>query len=421
MRIAYLHQYFRTPEMGGGTRSFEMGKRLAARGHVIHMITADCAPKPGAPKWRVEQIGGMTIHWTPVRYENKMRLPARMVAFLLFAVRAASRTASIAPDVIFATSTPLTIAIPAIMAKRRTGAPMVLEVRDLWPDVPIALNALRDPISRAMARWLEMIAYRSSARIVALAPGMRDDIIAKRIPAERLTVIPNGADLDIFGPDVTRTEKLRESTPWLGSRPMVLYAGTIGIVNSVDYLVQVAAATWPLDSEIRFVVAGTGREEQRVRDLAARLGVLDRNFFMLGEMSKSLVAEWLSAATMSIALLTGPRIVWKDAVSNKFFDALAAGCPVANNFDGYSSQVACEAGAGIIIDANDQAVAAAQLVRHLRDEDWLTSAGAASLALGRGQFSRDRLAGELEEVLLEVAVQDGGLKHGDSTLYQESA
>jgi glycosyltransferase involved in cell wall biosynthesis len=106
---------------------------------------------------------------------------------------------------------------------------------------------------------------------------------------------------------------------------------------------------------------------------------------------------------MSIALFTGPEIVWRDAVQNKFFDALAAGKPVANNFRGWQAIVAEEAGAGLILDPRDVDAAARQLVARLRDPAWMAAASAAARRLGRERFDRDRLAAELLARLEAVA------------------
>src|SRR5690606_33001445 len=125
-----------------------------------------------------------------------------------------------------------------------------------------------------------------------------------------------------------------------------------------------------LDAEIRFALLGAGRERESVRDLAERAGVLGVNFFMHDPVPKKQLADWLAAADMAVALFTGPRVVWKDAVQNKFFDALAAGKPIANNFDGWQSRIAADAGVGLILDPKDAAAAARQLVHALNDAQW---------------------------------------------------
>ncbi len=398
MRIVYLHQYFHTPEMAGGTRSYQMARRLVTMGHEVHMVTSDQHPAPDAPRWRETVEAGIHVHWTAVPYDNVMGYRQRLNAFFSFAWHAARKAQALRGDVVFATSTPLTIALPAVFAARLTRCPMVFEVRDLWPAVPIAIGALRNPLAKWAAYRLERFAYANSREIVALAPGMREEIIATGYPAERVTVIPNGCDLDTFA-DTAAGQALRAKHAWLADRPLLVFAGTFGLVNGMDYLVLLAQRLAQIDPEIRVVAVGTGRQFAATRALAQELGVLDRTLFLPGQLPQADTAAWVQASNMTIALFTGPRIVWRDAVQNKFFDSLAAGKPVANNFDGWQARVAVEAGAGVILSPTDHLQAARDLARALRDRQWLETAGAAALTLARTRFSRDMLARDLARVL----------------------
>ena len=404
MRIVYLHQYFVTPDMAGGARSFEMARRLVATGHEVHMVTSDQQGAAGTFTWRESREAGIHVHWTAVPYDNVMSYAKRLRAFVEFAWRAARRAAQLRGDVVFATSTPLTIALPAVHAARRARCPMVFEVRDLWPAVPIAIGAIRNPIAVRAARWLERYAYRNAAQVVALAPGMRDEIVATGYPAERVTVIPNGCDLDVFR-DASVGRVLRASHEWLGDRPLIVFTGTFGLVNGMDYLPQLAAELAKIDTGIRIAAVGAGRELARTQRLAAELGVLDHNLYLLGRRPKLEAAAWTQAADMTLALFTGPPIVWRDAVQNKFFDSLAAGKPVANNFPGWQSRIAQEAGAGLILPADDVPAAARQLAGALRDRQWLDSAGAAARRLAETRFNRDDLAARLGGVLEQARAE----------------
>ena len=333
-----------------------------------------------------------------MRYDNSMTYRQRVRAFVTFAWRAARKAAALRGDIIFATSTPLTIAIPAVYAARRSRVPMVFEVRDLWPAVPIAIGALRNPVTRTAAKWLERFAYKNASRIVALAPGMRDEIVATGYPAEHVAVIPNGCDLDVFA-DEGLGLALRKQYEWLGNRPLLAFTGTFGLVNGMDYLVRLAQAIDRIDSEVRVVAVGTGRDFERTRHLAKDVRILDKNLFLLGQLPKSETAAWTLASNMTIALFTGPDIVWRDAVQNKFFDSLAAGRPVANNFSGWQSMVAVDGGAGLILSSTDIEAAARDVVRALRDSGWLKRAGQAARDLAVRRFNRDLLAADLARLL----------------------
>lgn len=395
--------------MAGSTRSFEMARRLVAAGHEVHMVTTDQRRGVGGSGWRASNEDGIRVHWAAIPYSNEMGFLRRIVAFLKFAAMATGKTAGLNADVILATSTPLTIAIPALAVASTRCVPFVFEVRDMWPDVPIAMGVLRNPMLVRLARWLEARAYCRAAHVVALAPGMRDDIVAKGIPPDKVTVIPNGCDLDLFS-GVQDNGSPRDELPWLGNRRMVLYAGSIGLVNGVDYLVRVAAETARLDAEIRFVIIGDGRMKADVRQLATETGILDRNLFMLDATAKRDLVRWLRAADLIVALITGPRVLWKDAVQNKFFDALAAGKPIASNFDGWQSQLAVEADVGLVLDPLDTAAAARQIVAAVAQRPG-PDFYARARALAESRFSRDDLARRLEKVLV-AAASPAARRHG---------
>lgn len=403
MKIVYLHQYFNSPAMAGGTRSYEMARRLVAKGHEVDLVTTWREPTDRRD-WFVTDEAGIRVHWLPVEYSNSMNVPQRIRAFLRFAVASALKAAQLGGDVVFATSTPLTVALPGIYASWRGRVPLVFEVRDLWPAVPIAFGALRNPLAISLARGLERFTYHYASRIVALAPGMAEDVAATGIPREKIAVIPNGCDVDVFGATSSRPSP-RDVHSWLGERDLVLYAGTLGRVAGVGYLVRLAAAVERLDPEIRFVVLGEGAERDAIRAAAAEAGLLGRTLFMLDAIPKRDLVPWLHAADMTLALFAGPRVAWKDAVQNKFFDSLAAGKPVACNFVGWQSEIAVEAGVGLILDRADMAVAAHALVAKLQDEAWLAGVPARARELVQTRFERGLLAAELERVL-RAAVEE---------------
>ena len=186
---------------------------------------------------------------------------------------------------------------------------------------------------------------------------------------------------------------------------MKLYIGSLGRVNDIQYLARLAKHAYDLDPEVRFAVIGSGAEEVDIRKLADELGVLHKNFFMLGEVPKVDAVGWFSASTMTVCLANAPRALLKDSTGNKYFDSLAASRPVACNYTGWQVQIAADAGAGIIIDSNDYAHAASQLVKAIRDKEWLAAASAAARRLAESDFSRDSHATLLETVLIDALRQ----------------
>lgn len=403
MKIIYLHQYFCTPSMPGGTRSFEMARRLVRSGHEVHMITSDMSPGRNDQRgWRETYEAGIHVHWLPVAYSNEMSHRQRVQAFLRFACSSALRARQVSGDVVFASSTPLTIAIPGLYAARRLNRPFVFEIRDLWPEVPIAMKALRNPLLISAARHLERLAYQRAAHVVALSPWMRAGVLRCGIAASKVSVIPNGCDFELFDVPSERGEAFRRRYDWLGKRPLVVYAGTIGKVNGLQYMVRLAALCRQNAPDVRFLVVGNGREEALVRNLAAELDVLDRNFYMMDRVPKQAMPEIFSAADLTTSF-TIPSPSLNGDSANKILDSLAAGRPAAVNHGGYLGGIMEQANCGLQLAPDDPQHGAELLIRAITDPVWLSRARAAARHVGRSMFDRDVLASKLEEVLLRVA------------------
>ncbi|MCW4385034.1 glycosyltransferase family 4 protein [Salinibacterium sp. SYSU T00001] len=391
MKIAYLHQYFNPGTGATGSRSYEFAKRLVAAGHDVHMIAARSSEAHTSAGWQVETVDGITVHWCSVPYSNRMSFRRRILAFVQFAALSARRARSVRADLVFATSTPLTIILPARFATLFRRTPIVFEVRDLWPTMPIALGVLKNPVMIGIAKALEKWAYRSARRVVALSPGMRDGVIARGYPAERIEVIPNSCDLaDFQRVSDEAVTAWRSSHEWLGDRPLIVYCGTFGLVNGVEYLAEVAAAAAQLNPELRFVAMGDGARREAVRERAQELGVLDSNFFILSPVPKAQVPVVFAAATVSTSLFIPVKEMEANS-ANKFFDGLAAGRPIAINYGGWQAEALTESGAGIVLSADDHQSAARRLVNLVSDEAELRRKRAAASHLASA-FSRDVLA-----------------------------
>ena len=390
--------------MPGGTRSYEMARRLVQFGHEVHIITTwrgDC--RKGS-SWFDSQESGITVHWLPVPYSNRMGFLARLKAFFMFALMARSKSVEIGGDIVLATSTPLTIAIPGVYASRSLKVPLVFEVRDLWPSVPIALGALKNPISKKLAKNLEIWAYRNSDAIIALSPGMKEGIVSKGFSASRIAVIPNGSDNQDFSYDKVASDSFRQSREWLRDRPLLVYAGTFGTVNGVGYLVELAARVLNIAPSIRFLLVGDGKERESVIALAEKLGVLGKNVFFEPQISKREVPALLAAATFSSSVVIDlPEL--RDNSANKVFDGFAAGKPVFINHGGWLHDLILKHQCGLSVWGMSLEAAAIEFAEKIQDKHWSECAGNLARELAEKYFDRDTLAIQLANVLEAVAIR----------------
>ena len=185
MKVLYLHQHFVTPRGAGGTRSYEMAQRLIERGHSVTMVCGSINGGHGAVTGlsgaftrgvRKGLVDGIWVIELELPYSNADSFARRSFTFLKFSIRSMLLVFSERYDLLFATSTPLTVAIPALAGKWIRRRPMVFEVRDLWPELPRAMGVISNPIVLRSLELLEKAAYRSASSIIALSPGMAHGI-----------------------------------------------------------------------------------------------------------------------------------------------------------------------------------------------------------------------------------------------------
>lgn len=401
MKILYLHQYFNTPKMSGSTRSYEMAKRMVAAGHEVHMVTSHREEQKEHKGWFTTDEGGIKVHWYPVPYSKHMSYGQRISAFFAFAFAAKKKVASLQGDVVFATSTPLTIALPAVLTARKLKVPMVFEVRDLWPEMPIAMGALKNPGLKLLAKHLENWAYQNAAAVVALSPGMKEGVLKTGYPENQVAVIPNSSDNLEFIHNEEAAMKFRADRMWLCDKPLLIYAGTFGKVNGVDYIVKVAKELKKLNSNVRILLVGDGGEKVRVIAEAKDTGVFEENVFFEPAMLKKDMPILFSAATMTSNLVSDiPEARANSA--NKFFDSLAASKPILLNHGGWMHDIVEKHDCGLAMWQQPIELVAEQLDKKMNDTEWLKNAGIAAKRLAVQDFGRDLLADQLMSVISAV-------------------
>lgn len=391
MNITYLHQYFNTPDMVGGTRSYELAKRLVSKGHTVNMITS-YREESEKKDWFITNESGINVHWIPVPYSNNMGFKKRIKAFIKFAFKSAKKASSLKSDVIFASSTPLTIALPAIYASRKLRIPMVFEVRDLWPDVPIAMHAITSPLLKFASRKLEKIAYLKAKKIITLTPTMRDFISGKGVPLEKIHVVSNGASIQEYK---ALTEK-KSNEPYT-----IIYCGKLGPAHGVEYLCMLAESAFKKSYPMHFKIAGDGKNKKELENTAKLHGTLGKTISFIGEVEKSKVFNLYANSDASIMTITDCEILYRHSVQNKFFDSIMAGRPVFANYSGWASELAEQKEIGCILPRHDYNLATEIIWKKLNSKNWMINASKKARELALSNFSYDILADKLEKVLIE--------------------
>ena len=402
MKIIYLHQYFNTNDMPGSTRSFELSKRLVENGHKVFLITSKRdshqIQKNG---WTKEN--GIDVYWVPVSYSNKMSFLRRILSFLSFSIKSLKVALSIDADIIYATSTPLTIAIPAIIYSKIKSKPMVFEVRDLWPELPIAVGALNSSFSKFLAFYLEKLAYKNSKRIIALSNGMKKGIIKKGYPANQITVITNLSNTSVYD-RIDKTMDLGIIIDNYVPQPLdklVIYTGAFGHVNDVKYLIKVAGELKNINDNIKFIIAGEGVESENISSIAKDLKILDNSVFIIDPLEKSKIPLLYSKSSVVSSLFINLKELWNNS-ANKFFDGLAAGKPIMINYSGWQRSLLEKHNAGFYVPFDDYIKGAEILNKIVNNDELNKKMGNSAKKLANEHFAIDVQYPKFEKVLNSI-------------------
>ena len=316
MKILYLHQYFKTPEEGGGIRSYHLSEVLVQDGHEVEIITSH-----NKGSYELKIINGVKVHYLSVYYNNTLGTIGRIFSFLKFTIKAYYKAKSIPGiQLCYATSTPLTVGLIALRLKKRRSIPYFFEVRDLWPEAPVQMGIIRNPFLKKYLYRLEKEIYKGADKIIALSPGIKQEI-EKIIAGKEITIIPNIADCKYFS--LTEKEQVLEDKFGAKNKFVVSYLGTLGIANKVEFLLMAAKECKQAGrKEILFLIAGQGKEQQYLKALVDKWN-LD-NIKFIGHLSREAIRELLNV-TDAVYISFDSKPILETTSPNKFFDALAAG------------------------------------------------------------------------------------------------
>ena len=413
MHVLYFHQHFSTPKGAAGIRSYQMARRLVNDGHKVTMV---CGSYSGGQTGlesefvkgrRSGKVDGIDIIEFNLAYSNADGFLKRAMTFLLFAVKSIGLALRMDYDIVFATTTPLTAGIPGIFARWLRRKTFVFEVRDLWPELPREMGVIKNPVILAIMSCLEWLSYRSATRCVGLSPGIVAGITKRGVSPDKVCMVPNGCDLDIFS---------GELNPW---RPdgveqtdlMAVFTGTHGQANGLGAAIDAAIE---LDSRketgIKIVLIGQGQMKPQ---LQKRVQELDLNNVVFHDpVDKQRLAGLMLSADLGMQLLANVKAFYFGTSPNKFFDYLAAGLPVLNNYPGWVAELVTENKCGFAVLPDDAKAFAAALIEARDNRPLLQEMGQNARKLAKERFARDDLADEWVKWVLYA--ESAALKNVDS-------
>jgi glycosyltransferase involved in cell wall biosynthesis len=404
MRILYLTQYF--PPENGATqaRAWEMASNWVRLGHQVTVLCEIPNHPAGVirPGYRGkivvrEELSGIDVIHLWVKASQRKTFFNRLLFYLSFMVHSTLAGLTMTRgrfDLIYASSPPLFVGAAALTLGFLRRTPLVFEVRDLWPDSAIELGELSSRSAIRWARRLEEACYRRARAVVVVTEGIRNRLLARGIAAEKILLIPNGANAELFRflPDERR--RVRRELG-LQDKFVVLYAGLHGLAADLE-CVLVAAERLVDHPTVQFLLVGEGPRKGRLVALAEKRGL--KNVRFLPEQPREDLPALFSAADATVAPLRKLPIL-EGALPVKMFDAWACERPVVLLADGEARNVLEAAGGGIVappesIDGLADAVLELEANAALR-----RTMGTRGRAYVEAEFSRRKLAEDLIERL----------------------
>nr|WP_240467917.1 glycosyltransferase family 4 protein [Euzebyella marina] len=351
---------------------------------------------------RVE-IDGIDVIYLNIQYDSgTMNITQRLKAFLSFVFKSipvAAREKDV--DLVIATSTPLTIGIPALFLNWFKRKPFLFEVRDLWPEVPIQMGGLKNKFLIQMALFLEKTIYKNAKHIVALSPGMYDGVIKRSISPKKVTMIPNMSKISEFWSREKDTKLFKR----LGLRPdsfKVIYFGAMNIANGMHYIID-GIESLKNNDEFEFIFLGNGATKSEIEERCRKSGINNAKF--LGSFPMEELSEIVNLCDVSLITFQNLPILATNS-PNKLFDSLSAGKTIIVNSAGWTKTLVEEHNCGFYVSPEHPEELAEQLLFLKNNPIILEQMGKNSRTLAETVYDKsilcDKFANLVDKLLKEA-------------------
>jgi glycosyltransferase involved in cell wall biosynthesis len=372
MKILYVSQYF-PPEMGApAARAAELAHYWVQDGHEVTVLTGFPNHPTGvvSAEYRSklrrlvmrENVSDVNVVRTWLFPFPNRKAYERILNYSSFCASASTTGMFVSrPDVLIATSPQLLVGLSGWWLARVKRVPFVFEVRDLWPE-SLAAVGMSNPDS-VLNRSLGSVAgflYRRSEHIVVVTPAFQEYLIQNwRVPPEKISIVENGVESDLFSPKANNADLTRE----LGAEGkfVVSYIGTMGMAHGLETLVRAATELQRTAPHVLFLMVGEGSDKERVINLARSQGL--SNMCFVGQQPREKIPEFISISDACLVLLKKSEL-FKTVIPTKMLEFMSCARPVILGVDGQARKIMDKAGAGVYVEP-ENAAALVQVITQL--------------------------------------------------------
>lgn len=398
MQILYFYQFFSTPKGSWGTRVYEFAKEWVEKGHEVTVVTSVFVKSDLKAEKLIETqyFDGIKVKVINIKMDNRQSILKRIWTFIAYAFLSCWYALTLKADVVVASSGPITVGLPGLVARYLRGRKLVFEVRDLWPEGAIELGVIKNPIIKSLSLWFEKTCYRASEHVICLSPGMKTHIEARH-KGVKATSVTNAANVELF----STPRPFPESEKLLKSKKYVIYTGNIGDVNNSYWLYNGAVELKKLGrDDIKIVLVGEGQQRVELQNLAKENGI--DNFIIYGLMPKENLIPYIQHAMVSMVPLKGTPML-DTSSPNKLFESLAAGVPVVQNTQGWIKDFLEEHKLGYTLDPNNPLQLAEKLIWIDENPEKMREIGNEASQVAKKYFDKKHLADKMLHTLVEVS------------------
>jgi glycosyltransferase involved in cell wall biosynthesis len=408
MHILLIHQYFLEDNGGGGSRWNEISRIWVAEGHQVTVLAGTGhymkQESSRTVKFFAQNVNSNNVKVIRCYVSESYHkgFAGRLWAYLSFTFSATWAGIFYTRDdydLVLVTSPPLLAGISGLVISWLKSIPLVLEIRDLWPESAIDTGVLKNRFFIQLSYWLENQLYKQAHLISVLTPAFREVLISqKAVPQSKITMVPNAADFSLSEPLLQHFDRAafrRELN--LEDEFVVIYVGAHGVAN---HLVQILETADLLrDTHVVFLLVGDGMQKKRLMEQAAKLKLTNVRF--QDPVGKSEIFKYILAADAGTSVLKKAD-TFKTIYSNKTFDYFSCKKPVLMAIDGISRLLVEDAAAGIFVEPENPADFASRIRQYMEDPVRCQREGENGYHFAKTHFDREILAKKYLEHLLAL-------------------